>query len=113
MISESVTLSFNPETSSPEIQKVFTSELARILWLAIRQGHMVNKHFNSAVLKYAEIIESSKKKGELNAQTLFRILSSFAKQPTCAVIGPGEQLFAEELLPFINGEKTIAFTVNK
>lgn len=106
MISKKVKLNFNPETADTEIQEIFANDLARTLWLAIRQGHVVSQYFNKNILQCAVMIEDSRKREELNAEELFQIISG------CIVIGPCEQKFAEELLPFITGEKEIIFIVN-
>jgi hypothetical protein len=113
MILENAVLGFDPETADKEIKEIFSDDLARTLWLAVISGHMTDPYFKKNCLAYAKIIKDIKKKGLLTAEQLFLILSGFAKPPGCGIIGSAEQRFAAELLPFINGEKTIKFTVNK
>jgi hypothetical protein len=111
MIRENVTLTFDPEKSRKEIKEVFTNDLARLIWLAVRYGHVVDEHFSKDCLRCARAIERSKKAGKLTAEMLFRILSGFAGAPGQGIIGSSEKDFAAELLPFINGEKTISYEV--
>ena len=111
MILESVVLAFDPAVSDGMIKEVFSDELARTLWLAIKQAHIVDQNFSESCLIYARRIEKLRSKGMLNAEQLFRILAGTAIVPGCGVIGSGEGVFAAELLPFIMGEKSIAFKV--
>lgn len=111
MILQSVTLQFDPKTADKETREIFADDMARLLWLAIRQGHLKNQYFNRLVLQYAKTIEKVREEGKLNAELLFRILSDFAKPPHMGVIGKSEQKFAEELLPFVMGEKSITYEV--
>ena len=111
MIPEVVTLAFDPETDE-EIKEVFSNDLARTLWLAVRRSHLTDQYFNNNCLQYAKVIESFKKEGPLTAGLLLRILSGVAKPPGQGIIGSAELEFATELLPFVNGEKTINFTVS-
>lgn len=110
MISQTVNLLFDPEADSGEIKEIFSDDVARTLWLAVKQSHVAGKHFKSAILRYAALIKDLMEKGDLDARKLFYILSgSFA--PDQAIIGSCEQAFAEELLPFIKGEKAITFKI--
>jgi hypothetical protein len=114
MIKETVSLGFDPKTSNPEIQAVFADDLARTLWLAIKQsGFLASQYFCRNLLRCSEEIKRAKKKGPLDNFALFRILGGFGRGPTCGVIGPSDQVFAEELLPFVTGEKTISFVVKE
>lgn len=110
MIPEAVTLTFDPGQTR-EVKKVFSNNLARTLWLAIKPGHLTNQFFNDDCLHYAKTIEDIKKKKLLTAKLLLNILSGAGKPPGHAVIGKDELGFATELLPFINGDKTMNFTV--
>jgi hypothetical protein len=113
MIPETVVLAFDPKKSeSKELREVFSDDLARTLWLAVKSGHLTDSNFNRNCLTYAKIIRDLKKKEPMTADLLFRILSGFAKGPGQNIIGSAEASFAAKLLPFINGEKTISFTVN-
>lgn len=111
MILESVNLRFDPQNAGEVISEIFKDDLARALWLGIRQGHLIDQDFHRNILRYSQTIKREKSEGKLDSRRLFDILSGFAKPPACGVIGPNEQTFAEELLPFINGEKSIAFTI--
>lgn len=113
MISQSVQLAFDPETADQEIRKIFSNDLARTLWLAIKQCHVTSKNFNIVIPMYAKIIadEMAKENEVFCAGKLFKILSGFGKAPTRCVIGQDGQSFAAELLPFVKGEKVIAFEV--
>lgn len=72
MILESVRLKFNPEESDSEIKAIFANEIARILWLGIRQGHIVDTNFKPAILSHAKLIEPIR--NEIDAEKLFHIL---------------------------------------
>ncbi len=112
MIPETVTLLFNPEAASKEVQEVFANELARTLWLAIKPGHLTSGSFNEDCLRRAKIINGIKKKKEsLNAQGFLMILSGLAAGPGHMILGATELDFATELLPFVNGDKKISFKV--
>ncbi|HBI17273.1 MAG TPA: hypothetical protein DDY52_03980 [Candidatus Moranbacteria bacterium] len=109
MILESVRLRFNPEESDPEIKAIFANDTARILWLGIRQGHIVDTNFKSAILSHAKLIEPIR--GGIDAEKLFHILSGCVNGSRYKVIGESEMKFAQELLPYIKGEKTITYTI--
>lgn len=111
MILESVVLAFDPATSCGTIKEVFSNEIARTLWLAIKQAHIVDHDFSESCLIYARRIEKLRSAGELNAERLFRILIGGSIISGCGAIGTGERAFAEELLPFIVGKKSIEFVV--
>ena len=112
MIKQLVVLNFDPKTASQEFQKVFANDLTRTLWLAIKQSHLTDQYFCKSIIRYAVAINAAKEEGKLSAETLFRILSGFASPPLSGVIGPSERSFAEELLPFVTGEKTITFEIS-
>jgi hypothetical protein len=113
MIPETVALGFDPEkTENKDLKEVFSDDLAQTLWLAIKYSHLAGPSFTRNCIVCAKIIRYSKKKEPMTADLLFRILSGFAKGPGQNIIGPAEASFAAELLPFVNGEKTITFTVN-
>jgi hypothetical protein len=111
MIRQSVKLNFDPGASNPEIQNVFADDLARILWLAIKQGHLTDQNFCGNVLRCAAEIKQAEGKGMLDAKRLFFILSGATKSPGCGIIGPSELSFADEIMPFVTGEKSINFEV--
>ncbi|MDX9913521.1 MAG: hypothetical protein RBS77_02995 [Candidatus Moranbacteria bacterium] len=60
MILEFLSLPFDPSDSDAEIRKIFDDDLARTLWLGIRQGHIVQKNFKKAILACAEVIRPIK-----------------------------------------------------
>jgi hypothetical protein len=109
MILDKVKLTFDPTTSRPEIQAVFANDLARTIWLAVRQGHLVNQFFETNCIRFSGLIASIQGQRPLTVEVLLFILSSGG--PEREVIGHKETEFVAELLPFINGEKTIQFEV--
>ncbi|EKE19049.1 MAG: hypothetical protein ACD_9C00156G0001 [uncultured bacterium] len=113
MISQIVSMAFDPEASSQEIREIFSDRLARTLWLGIKQCHVVSRNFNRAIPAYAKLIaDEMAKEGEVFcAEKLFKILSGYGKNPICRVIGEDGRTFAAELLPFIKGEKEMTFKV--
>lgn len=113
MILEFLSLPFDPKNSDDEIRKIFNDDLARTLWLGIRQGHIAEKNFKKAILACAEVIRPIKDQESFDAKELFDILSGSHKRSRFRVIGESEKLFAEELLPFIKGEKTIKFEIKR
>ncbi len=112
MIREKVTLAFDPKKASRGIQEVFSYPLARTLWLATRGGHIQSQYFEVDCILYARAIERVKEEGSLTAQQLFRILSGVVP-PGRRIIGTDELELAADLLPFVNGEKEITFTVDE
>ena len=111
MIQENVTLCFDPDDSDEEIGAVFADQEARMLWFAIKQGHITSTNFCKSCLRYAEVIRKKRDEGKLNEEILFKILSGFLFYLEEGVIGGRERQFAEELLPFINSEKSIHFRI--
>jgi len=112
MIPETVALAFDPkETKNEEVKEVFSDDLARTIWLATKCNHLTSGYFNNDCLTFAKVIKRLKKKGPLTADLLFNILSGVAMPPGHGIIGSSEREFATELLPFVNGEKIINFTV--
>lgn len=110
MIQEHVELAFDPSHVGEEIQRVFSDDLARTLWLGIKQGHVVSQYFNRAVLEMADEIRRVKTTQYLTPAALFQILATTG-YPDEQVIGFGEYNFAEELLPFALGVKTITYEI--
>lgn len=111
MIRETVPLLFDPKNESEEIQTVFADDLARTIWLAVKDGHVAGQYFNRNCLYYARVIADLKKTKQLTAEQLMRILSGWAMSPVDGIMGDHDLAFATELLPFINGEKTIKFEI--
>lgn len=62
MIPETVILAFDPEITE-EVKRVFSNDLARTIWLAVKRSHMTSQYFNNDCLHYAKVIEDFKKKG--------------------------------------------------
>lgn len=114
-IKENVTLTFDPAIDSPELddeqnktlQEVFANRMARTIWLGIKQGHVVDQDFTQNCLNAANVIERVLQDGppNLRGMRLGRYLSN------CNMLGSSETEFGKELLPFIDGEKEIEFTV--
>lgn len=113
MIQEFAVLAFDPKKENYEIKMVFSDDLARALWLAIRPSHMTDQHFENGCLKCAEIIRRVMKSqiGSLTPDQLLSILSLGERE--CKLIGTGELDFAAELLPIVTGEKKIEFEVRE
>lgn len=111
MIAESVKLGFDPQKASLEIQQVFANETARILWLTIKQRCLTSQDFCRDILQYASEIDKMRAERSLNALSLFHLLSGFARAPMCGIIGPTDFSLAEEIYPFIAGERTITYEV--
>ncbi len=109
-----VGLRFDPRDGSTEIQEIFADDLARTLWLGIKQGHVTTNNFNEDCLCYAEFIRRNlEKEGQewLTAEKLCWILSAGYAPPGKGIIGGSETDFAAEFLPFVLGEKIIRFEV--
>lgn len=107
MILDFVVLKFLPTIASDEIREVYFDDLAWTLWIAIKQGHITSQYFNQGCLRAAkEIRKEIRKTGTITARTLHFILSFDTPRN---LIGSDEMPFAEELLPFILGEKKISF----
>ena len=113
MILETVPIPFDPATESEEIQEIFANDIARTLWLGIRQSHSVSQHFNASCLRFAKEIEKMKRKRPLTTRELFHIISARGFGDGFQIIGPMEQDFAAELLPFVNDERTIGFEIKQ
>ncbi|MFZ2226378.1 MAG: hypothetical protein WA064_01970 [Candidatus Moraniibacteriota bacterium] len=111
MILQEVKILFDPAVDGGEIQKIFSDDVARTLWLGIRQGHIIERNFKRDILCCAEAIKVLIEKDKLDAEKLFRILSGFAGPPYCHIIGSAERDFAKELLPFVKGEKVINYEI--
>jgi len=52
-IPETIKLQFDPTKSGKKVQEIFANKTATILWCAIRNGHIVDQHFNDKVLSVA------------------------------------------------------------
>lgn len=113
MIKTHLVLKFDPEKSNEEIRKVFADDLARTMWLAIRPGHLASQDFNRHILAYANIIRRERELEGFTTNRLLNILSGVARMPTAGVIGCQELDFAQELFPFVTGEKTITFEIQE
>ena len=113
VIRDSVAIFFDPDDQDdPEIRKIFADDLTRTLWLCTKQDRLIGPDFDEKILDYAEEIVKLKNNKELNAETLFRLLSGFAMPPADGVIGTSEKAFAEELLLYLMGEKKIEYQIS-
>lgn len=116
MIKEIVSLAFDPtKAGSGDVKDVFADDVARIIWLAVKQKHLTTPNFNRACLCISAEIKKMKNDGmiPLNEKVLFCMLTGKLASPT-DILGQGEGglEFARELLLFIKGERTISFQVN-
>lgn len=104
-----VILESNPEESeSRYLRNIFYDDLARTLWLALRQGDMNDDiYFDSFILAIAAKIKEAKKKGKLTAKWLADVL--IESQVVKSIDGE----FAQELLLFVLDEKAIGYEVRK
>lgn len=113
MIREHIKLSFDPEKSSiEEVREVFSNPLARLIWLAVKPGHLTSQYFDFNCLRSAKEVQKVLDSNEtLSGEKVFRILSPFGITPVEGIIGPTERDFADELVPFLTGEKTISYEI--
>jgi len=104
-IREEVTLTFDPARSdNPLIRAVFEDDIARNLWLGVKQSHLTNQYFNEGCLRIAAWIK--KQKTPLTESALTGFLWNYD------MIGTAENDFAKKLLPFATGEKAITYTIS-
>ena len=108
MIREHVKLLFDPENAQPITQEVFADDMARTIWLAIKQGHLAGPRFGENVLKASKWVRKLVDEDRLTVEKLFDALTH-----EVMLLGSSEQDFAEELLPFVLGEKSISYEVIK
>ena len=111
MISESLILLFDPRKSDIMLKEIFADEVARTLWLGIKQGRSVRKDFDQIIFSHAKIIRAMIESGPLDENVLHDILSGCHESSPLGVIAKGEVNIVKELLPFVNGEKTIIFEI--
>ena len=105
-IKELYTLSFDPNKAEPAIQRVFKDRIARTIWLAIKGQHLVSQYFNQDCVDIARWMRQRlKAKERMDGGVLFNMLSRVG------VLGTEEQDFAERLIPYVSGEKKIAWIV--
>ncbi len=103
-IPEIAELTFSPE-EVPEIAEIFRNRIARTLWLAIKSQHLVDQRFNEGIALIAQWIED----GELpeNDDEAASKMLSWLKG--WRMIGPNEIQFTRKLIPYMRGNKIIAY----
>ncbi len=101
-------LKFDPTSkdASKTIRKIFLDDIARTLWMGIKQEHIVNQYFDEDCLATARYI---KKKGI--PKTVRELELVIALNTKGAHIY--EKIYSrnclEELLPYINGKKLLGY----
>ena len=113
---DTLILKFDPSKSDdPMIQQVFADDLARTLWLGIKQGHLASQYFNKECLWAAKQIREAQDNFPLlplTAEGLFDILSNRATvYPGLIGSGEREKAFAAELLPYVLGESQLTYRI--
>lgn len=108
-IREHVKLGFNPATQTEDdnLRKVFEDDIARILWLAWKPGHIVNQHFAAQVLARAQRIRAMPPK---TPDDLFALLYTFTGADSNFPRHDCRN-FADVALPYLTGEKKITFEI--
>ncbi len=108
-------LAFDPaaETTEPFTREVFLSPVVTVIWLglATTHGEMTDKHhFSGACLAVVRAMSERKsRKQPVTAHWLRFALRSYG---LIARENKTEMAFCEELLPYVLGEKAMAYTVN-
>ncbi len=99
---EHVVLNFDPYYVDDIHQDIFNDDIARTLYLGIRQQHLVNQYFNQNCLDIAGFARSIV--GHLDGRILFSWLRGKG------MVGSEEQDFADELLPYVLGAKALTWS---
>jgi hypothetical protein len=102
---EHLILHFDPNSpdGDPTMKVIFANDLAKVLYLGIKQGHITSQDFNKRIIGATKSIMAYK--GEITCQILFNLLCM------TALIGSAERSFAEELLPYVLGQKKFTWEV--
>ncbi|HPD81950.1 MAG TPA: hypothetical protein PK357_02515 [Candidatus Pacearchaeota archaeon] len=101
-----VKLAFDPDNDKlrPELKRVFKNNIARTLWLGIKQRHITDQYFEANCLKTSNSFE---KFGvpKSSEQLVMIINRNFG-------YGYSKE-FIEELFPYISGSKNLEYEVAK
>lgn len=99
-VNERPVMGFWPIDAEPKIRELFASRTSRMLWLGIKNQHLVNQHFNDTCIRLGKAIDAKLAKGEeLTGRQLTRWLQNGGAL--------GKDEFGDELLPYVLGQKTI------
>ena len=70
-VNERPVMGFWPHNAEPKVREVFASRTSRMLWLGIKNQHIVNQHFNDHCIKLGESLDHEIAKGtEINGHKL-------------------------------------------
>lgn len=98
-------LEFYPK-DIPEIAVIFNNRIARTLWLAIKFQHLTDQHFNEGIATITPWIED----GELDAEDdEHAAMQLYTWLIGWRMIGDSGIPFCRKLIPYIRGNKTIAY----
>jgi hypothetical protein len=96
-------LGFDPKQS--KIKEVFESDLARTLWLAIKQSHLTTSIFPYDCLRTASYLKENGVPE--TAKELQRVFDTHFGHP------PYNFEFTETVLPYLKGEKTLDYVISQ
>lgn len=72
---ETYTITFDPETSTEDVKKIFKSRTASILWCAIKTCHITDQYFNKEILETSKLIDSADTRNYQEFLKLCKILT--------------------------------------
>lgn len=100
-VNERPVMGFWPIDAEPKVREVFASRTSRMLWLGIKNQHLVNQHFNDTCIRLGTTIDAKLAKGE---EITGRQLTGWLQN--CGALGTEDE-FGDQLLPYVLGQKTI------
>jgi hypothetical protein len=108
-----IALRFDPATADEEIRAVFADDIARTLWLAIKQWHLTSQHFNELCLEASRLLRVCPPATFDEFHRLMRRVNVPGRAvPALDSFEQGiSREFFLELWPLVNGEHEMRFTV--
>lgn len=100
-VNERPVMGFWPIDAEPKVREAFASRTSRMLWLGIKNQHLVNQHFNDNCIKLGKSLDHEIAQGtEITGHKLNIWLQNLG------MLGPADK-FGDQLLPYVLGEKDI------
>ena len=100
-----IKINFDPE-DVPEIRDIWNCDMARMLWLLWKAGHITNQYFNYETLAIGTKIEELRPRTNAGLQNCFGFSASN--------YSAGDVFdFCNLALPYFTGEKNVDFEIEK
>ena len=115
-LKKKVELAFDPDKlDDPEMQAIWADPLTRNLWIALRQGRLVDQYFNGHVKVLGEVFNDAKRRRIFSKLFVFQWLLSYQHRSFQGCIFGSKESVQEwtiVLWPYLQLQETFEWTIN-